>query len=960
MMRVVGLLAAGVVSLGLLVSLYDAVFRPALRRLAARNLRRRGGEALLVVVGSALGTATIVASLLVGATFHASVRDGARTRLGPVDEQVSVRDVNRLDEVLAAVTKAPALADTDGVLRVVTGSAALTAGARPGSASRARPDAHLAEVDVAAARTFGGDPAATGLAALRADPASDQIVVNRPTADDLHVGVGDSISLHAYGTTRKLRVSAVLSEVGLAGYADAFVATGTLEALAAASTAPSARPPAGEVLVSNQGGVFGGASVSREVSAALRQRLVGIPGTDVTMVKADLLRDANEQGQAMGQLFVGVGTFSVLAGVLLLVNLVVMLAEERRRELGLARAVGLRRSQVSRLFALEGTIYAAGAAVLGGALGTGVGWLIVAATRRVLGTEDVFHLRFAAPVGVVVIGAAVGFGVAVVTVWAASFRIANLTVVRALRDVPEPPRAGHRLHTSGLGAAASLGGVAVGVWGAVLGNPLSALVGPPLALAGLLPLLRPVFGRRLTVGSLAGVALVWCAGVFAFLPDLGDGVPVGVFVVQGVLLVAAAVAFATAIDHFWVTLVDRLSRAGRGLSARLGLAYPLARLARTAMLLATYALVVFTLSFLAIYGQIFGRQAGQFTDDVRAGSDLLVDANPANPVASAQLRDQPDVVGLAALWRAAPEFTTTYGHAATTWPLTGFDAQLLAEGTPALSERAPGFPSDAAVFRALLADPGLIVVDEQFLATSAQNEPGSAKARIGDEVLAQDPVTGERQRFRVVGLLAHDTVQAGAFVSAPSARALMGSLAVQSRFYVRVAPGTDPQRVADRLEATFVDRGVDARTFRSVVDRSIATQLGFFRLMGGYLLLGLVIGTAGIGVVMVRAVRERRRQIGMLRAMGFSRDTVRRAFAVEAAFIALQGTVMGIGLGLVISWQMLTRSAALGGDPLPYSVPWGTLAVLAVLPLATSLVAVLIPAAQAARVNPAVALYRSD
>ena len=180
----------------------------------------------------------------------------------------------------------------------------------------------------------------------------------------------------------------------------------------------------------------------------------------------------------------------------------------------------------------------------------------------------------------------------------------------------------------------------------------------------------------------------------------------------------------------------------------------------------------------------------------------------------------------------------------------------------------------------------------------------------------------------------------------------MGSAAVPSRFYVSLDPGADPAAVAARLEAAQVAHGVDTATFRSLVDDRIGTEIGFFRLMQSYLSIGLVVGIAGMAVVMVRAARERRRQVGMLRTIGFSADTVRRAFLVEASFIALQGIATGVGLGLLVSYQMLSRSAALGGDPLPYSVPWATVGALAVIPFAASLAVALIPAVAGGSAEP--------
>ena len=64
-------------------------------------------------------------------------------------------------------------------------------------------------------------------------------------------------------------------------------------------------------------------------------------------------------------MFTAMGSFGVLAGLLLLVNLFVMLAAERKTELGMARAVGMRRSELVGAFATEGWLYALVATALG-------------------------------------------------------------------------------------------------------------------------------------------------------------------------------------------------------------------------------------------------------------------------------------------------------------------------------------------------------------------------------------------------------------------------------------------------------------------------------------------------------------------------------------------------------------------------------------------------------------------
>jgi len=197
-------------------------------------------------------------------------------------------------------------------------------------------------------------------------------------------------------------------------------------------------------------------------------------------------------------------------------------------------------------------------------------------------------------------------------------------------------------------------------------------------------------------------------------------------------------------------------------------------------------------------------------------------------------------------------------------------------------------------------------------------------------------------------------------VSKAAASDILGRDAAADRAYVALKPGLDPDAVAARLTARLVEQGGDATSFRKVISDALHEQEGFFHLMEGYLALGLVVGVAGLGVIMVRAVRERRRQIGMLRAMGFSAAVVRSAFLFESTFVALQGIVVGVGLALIVSYQLLVNSKTFGNQALGFAVPWLPLLGLVAAALVFSLLSTLAPAAQASRVRPAVALRVAD
>src|SRR4051812_2709340 len=97
-----------IAAVGVLITAFDLGFSPIYRRIATRSISRRLGEAALVVVGAMFGTAIIGAALIVGDSFDGSIRDVARTQLGPVDIVLNThpaaetrREVLRLEDKVA-------------------------------------------------------------------------------------------------------------------------------------------------------------------------------------------------------------------------------------------------------------------------------------------------------------------------------------------------------------------------------------------------------------------------------------------------------------------------------------------------------------------------------------------------------------------------------------------------------------------------------------------------------------------------------------------------------------------------------------------------------------------------------------------------------------------------------------------------------------------------------------------
>lgn len=935
--------------LGLLAPflLFDALRRPTIRRLAVRNVVRRPGEAALVVVGSLLATALITASFIIGDSFGASIRGIAADVWGPTDELVAVDGAAARTEATAAIDEARLAGGDASPIDATLGATYLDVAAGSAEGATIEPELRLLEADPGAAVAYAGSAVVDGVTTL----GPNDVIVNAEVADDLGIGTGDALVVYADGRPHDFVVAGIAPATGLNGFAPLVAAPGALTDRLVGSGVDVDAVAASAVFVSNTGGTYTGADRTDGAVAAIEEALAGTTigdGAEIVPVKRNLLDDAEEEAAAMTELFGTIGGFSVAAGILLVVNLFVMLAGERKSELGTLRAVGLRRGHLVRAFSLEGAAYGVAAAGAGVGVGIALAAVVMTMSSRFLDSE--LTIRLAVEWGSLMSGALIGLMVSQVTVLVTSWRLTRLNIVRAIKELPEPTKAARPWRRLAAGVAGVAG---AGALFATLGDqPPVAMIAPVLAAVATIPLLDRLIPRRVAVIAASGAGLAWAAAVFGLMPDTMADPEIFLFLIQGIVLVALATVIVGSLDRLWLRGAEIVSRGG--IAARIGLAEPLARRTRTALLVAMYALVIFTMTFMLVMNTVFQAQAPAFARQAGGGYEVYVDANAGGGLTAAALAVDDDIVHAAPIVRAGAELGAEGTDDRFRALLTGIDGEFVVGGAPELAARADGFATDADAWTAVAGGPttagldgtdGVLVIDEDW-----GFEPGDRIEVTGPGGSRTLTVAGiSRQGWMVDAEVVVPAAVLSA-VSSPSGEGLP-----ITRYYLDLADGADPAAVADRLTAAGVAQGVDARTFLSAAKAETDEQEGFLNLLQVYMGLGLLIGIAGLGVVMIRAVRERRRQFGVLRALGIASDVIRRAFLIEASFVALQGVVLGVGLGLLSSWQILTRSTAFE-EGLEFQLPEVSLGLLAAGCLVASLIMAAVPAIRAGRVIPAEAL----
>ncbi|MCG6498385.1 FtsX-like permease family protein [Kitasatospora sp. A2-31] len=963
----------GILGIALLTLLLVAARQPVVRRLALRQVARRRTEAALVIGGSVLGTAIIVGALVVGDTLNFSVRQDAYRTLGPVDERIVSTDTGGHD-VASRLQPLAADPDVDGVLtaQVTQAAAVNNRGARP----VAEPRVLAWQLDLDAAGRFGTVGGDSGLRGPVPPPG--QVVLNEPLAHSLRVGAGQVITVYLYGHPVDYTVARVVPQQGLAGTGlggrvnrNVFLPPGALAAAGGQA--------ASVTMVSNRGGVEGGEKLTDPVTAKIRTAL----GPDSARAAVDtpkhtVLQQARETGDALGALFLMIGSFSIIAGALLLVNIFVMLAEERKAQLGMLRAVGLKRSRLVGSFSLEGAVYALAGALPGVAIGLGVGWGVAVVAAQIFKSWSVdgsgLDITFAATPTSLLNGAALGLAIALAAIVATSFRISRFNIIAAIRDLPADTGRRTRRRLLIVCTALSVLCALAAVPAIARSQAEQTYLLPALAVALAVPAARRVMPRRAADSLAAGFVLLWTLAASVVRPRVFDSPSMAVYVILGSLAAFSAVVLVSENQQALVRPVRRLMDrpTQQGLAARLAAAYPLAKRFRTGSTLVMYTLITLVLVLLTQISGIMNASVDRAVADATAGYTLRLDYNPqaagADPLAdlgSAAYAGQ--VSAVTPLLNARGQ-STDPGHR-TTKPLETAVVGVPDGAVTAITfrDRLPGLPDDPAVWTALATHPEYVVVDNFFGHTGG---PAGKYYAPGDTLTLTDPASGRAEQKTIAGVLNSGLAFYPATGSSTTIYPLVeGSASVTGQFgpqartasaLVRTGQGTSPEELAGRLQGSHLSASLVATPIASDVHRLFAANTAFFRLMQGFLALGLGIGITGLGVVMVRAVRERRRTIGVLRALGCQARTVERSFLWESGFVALEGVLLGSLLGVLTTWLMYLKSSAFAGLEGGFPIEWGPIATLAGCTLAASLLAALGPARHAARIRPALAVRIPD
>ena len=586
----------------------------------------------------------------------------------------------------------------------------------------------------------------------------------------------------------------------------------------------------------------------------------------------DQALQAADQSQDFGQLFIGFSIFLVVAALLLMSLLFQFSLEQRRAEVGTLLALGLRPRQVRRLLMGEGVFLALVGGLVGAAAGVGYAkamlWALMTVWKGAIGSST---LQFHASATTLLIGFVASTVVAVLTIW--------LTLRKQAR---QPAR--------------------------------ELLSGEP-------PAAKP--RRRRLARWIAIVSAVAGVAVITYPLARGDAANAEAFFEAGSLLLISGLAAASS----WLNAMEQRTQSPEMSLAGLAVRGCVRRRKRSLATVALLASGCFVIVSIGVF-RLDANQDGNKRSSGTGGFALIGQATL--PV----VQDLNSESGREFFGLTAKDFT---GVSVVPFRVHDGDEASCLNLNRAQQPRLLGVKPESLAGRFTFAEvaKGLDLHHGWKLLQDAQDSSSSGGrdeiSAIGDansiqwalgksvgDTLDYTDEHGRMFKLRLVGAVANSILQGSLIIDESE---FIKKFPSESgyRFFLLDAPAGAIGGISASLSRALQDVGLELtpavqrlKEFNAVQN----TYLGTFQILGG---LGLLLGSAGLGVVVLRNVLERRGELGLLLAVGF------RKRALQWLVLAEHGALLCVGLGLgVVAAAVAVLPALLSPAR---QLPYGSLSV---------------------------------
>ncbi|MDH4162590.1 MAG: FtsX-like permease family protein [Nitrospirota bacterium] len=849
-----------------------------LRHISVKHLRHQKARSLMALIGIALGVAAMVSIDIVNMSVLRSFEDNINRITGRAVLQVTDAESGFPEAMLDVVQKVPGV---EYAVPVIETNGCLAWGDERAFAVLGvdvLQDGNIRDYSITDESSDIPDPLL-----FLARP--DSILLTREMAAREHIAIDQQIKVQTVQGTRTFTVRGLLEPDGPAKALGGDIAVMDLYA---AQLAFGKEGRIDRIDVS----ILRGESLDtmkERIQAALPE------GYNIDTPAGRSRQMENLMGRFRKSMDM-IGYLALFVGMYLIYNTVAISVVQRGREIGILRALGATRRQVSGLFLGETVVLSLAASLLGIGLGIILAKISITAVARTVSSMygrssitdlTIIPLHLAKDI-------AIGVAASVIAAFFPSRSSSRISPISAIRSTPYSSDALRRHRGLTIASLAF-----IGIAGAIL------LVYKTAAHAS------PLRSSSMTIAAMLSLLLGISLSTPLFLRRF--------------------------ISMFHRLFAGRLGAGGR--LAGLNLEKNLTRNA------VAVAAVFFSISLsVSSSSLLFSVQKGlmDYIDDVER-SDVLITSG--HPLASAGAQTIPMPLEMALEIEAIPGVDAADPFRKLFITISGRRVLLEAIDIPRWLKR-----NTVKVVKGMQGDVGTMMPGKDVISVS-ESVASRYGLKPGDHFTLptpQGPV-----RFLVISVVVSFASDSGViFIDYQTFRRIWQDHNADM-FSVYVRPGNDVIDVRDAIRELYKDKRkmfvLDSREFRAEIKKLLDQS---FEMNNAVNLLTLAIAGFGIIITLLASVFERTREIGILRSIGMKRGQVSGLVLIESALLGLAGGLLGTFAGVLTGWINLEGFFRLDfGDSISYQVHYLSICWALLLAVGLAVLAGLYPARRAAKTN---------
>ncbi|HOO31619.1 MAG TPA: FtsX-like permease family protein [Thermotogota bacterium] len=717
------------------------------------------------------------------------------------------------------------------------------------------------------------------------------------------------------------------------------------------------------ILISNTGDWMNGRVLSARNINLFNQMNLQKREFHILDIKNEEIDDA---GQAnIGYVFLFLSFFSILAGLFLIINTFNMLAKERAKELGMLRAIGFLRRDINKLFFLEGIFYTIFSSGLGVLCGMFVSKYILgnitqyafslsnkfldAIGSAVINITDIPEFKFYISPDSILISYIAGIVISMITIYFFSRKISNFNIVNAIKGIDEEKEKKTRLKNIFM-YLLSFTGVVLTLYGNLANSTNLSYLGISLFLLTV-ALLLFYFTKKRKMNMIISVILYNFPIILLLYLSFRMNIDLELFPLQYLLLIIEkSLSILLALSLLCLNNLvllrilltkTHISKLFKPYVLKIGIAYPENERRKTALMIAMYSLVIYIIVLVSVipYTQQKGIERSKDTIFWSYNAFVPDIFNSTSDELKNEIKNQSFIENVNELYTAILIENTDLPQ-----QIFIADEQLHIDADIGTWYGKKSITSVDDALESMYQNKNqyIVLTNETALEKSDERE-----IELNKELNAEQ-----------LGIFVFNNISFFQGIVSNNKELFKDSNIIKYLFVkIKGENQSEISKNKELFKAYAEKQNIFVITDDDVIEISNVAIMGMIQILNGFLYFGMIIGIIGISITMYRAFLERKKVIGMLKAIGFTSKEIFSTFLFETTIIVVIGLFIGILSGITTSSlfnALLSDVGAPGGNIL--AIPWLVLGRTVIIFYICSLFSTFIPSFQASRLNPAEAL----